>query len=1851
MSHLNPGLISAYNSLTDKHLAGYFSNTRIRRHLQRAGLITRSGRIVPDKEYRHKLIQRAHQRHVRECLAQAIFHKVLEMERVHQIEIKRKLEEFARRERVHKIKVDRSKRYEEDIIRILSPRPPTGARGIRKQHSGPEGEHSESSESPGSSRPNTAPGKMQRPVRLKPIHSNSTTASLRRSSPYRLLESSNENDQPFNCTMDKEPRRRLTTTEVSQGISPYCLPVINNFVTPVPPATKRKERGVKVTPSGTLRGRRLRPTTASSGADVNEDPPMLRSSVHQSRVCVTMMYFGKTVHLSHDLTDMRDEVKVFQQHCGGENLCVYKGKLCEGETFQFISRRHRGFPFSLTFFLNGLQVERLSSCCEFKHRKGSRLGGRHGHFGFCGVEGASPCYKCIIAMGLDKKPTPPPKRVKEDSGREESAPSPRNAPEMETERTREGAASHSECETSQPQDMETQVKEETAAEEDKVRDDYEEDFEADDEGPADDAEAKEKKSSSPVGETERQVKERDASETEDDEKDDDVKSRSSSSSSGSDREESDAEATKDSREDEKAEQPKEVDQEETAVPADEKKEEPNVEEAAATEAEPAVAKDSELQDSAGDSTEIDISDTSVPSGNENKQSDDTSGDNEVEKRVDESGQEQEQERAKSVQEKLAEAILKESQCSSEPELSDTSTEEEEESTDKGPEQDSKDAVAVKSVTFIEQQQTITEETKCEEGVAGEAEVVQDHEETSEPKEQEDATEQEPHENSESTQDEKVKVEEENEKAASEEDKNTAENDKSEDVEDTDAAPVSEEKMAEDDKTSEPQEDAAAKSADVEAVEKDEENEVKTAAEADTQPNETGQGAESVEEDESLVSEPNKKTDETAAADNAEAEAMTASETMEMKAEPSEEREALNCEEAPVSDAEKRQQGDSGDRDAASETEVTVENSSSSLAGSGDTTVEKIADTSEDNAKNESGKDDVKEKEAEEEASNDSQQERGDMGEEQIEKSSVEIDDKVEEKSEVEGKEEEQANPDELAEAENKEESEKDDKDKTEEEENNESRVEEKLEKEENISEGTKSESNTEGKTNEKQAEKTHNDEVANEEKEDESEKTQRDEDLECVKNENEEEESEEKEAATDKTNEGDKTNTAADEEKDDKAEKEEKDQNKDNDEQPVTNKDDEESGEKKVETDKTAEGEEVAEITEESEKSAAADLDKDSVKVSDENIVESEDAAYSEAANVEHATKMTEETPNNLMEDEDVKETEGGSDDIKKVEVDAENGEISTEAENKTHEDEGVAQAEGKDDMKTAENIETKTEEPTENESTEVKEVAIESEDSTDKHEDDKAEEAPDTDVIQREAEERDGNVEKQDESTKNDPEPETSGTEIKEESKSDDRTDDETKQDENGNISDLGHENRDSDLINKSNNVESNVSEVIVASSGDQAQSSAPTAVDLDDTAHKLDESSTAPSDSKADKNPHENAAATEPSPADGENRADTEEASKASEEGASVLLKPQAQSSELAQNNDNKEESAAVGKETPEALALEDNTDLVKNWVTMHQTSKYFETFVEPLEELKETTSDTQVSNSNEEGTQSTELPRSASPLKMAKVSEDAEQEHTVEDLNESEDKSKEEAVETNPEKNHSENGEPFEKDTPQVEEETEVKDLIPKQENDKESVNGQDLKLEEHKGSGGSQEEDKVQDNGDISKTEVESIAGSHHSAASGRSERVTENQTEVKTTDNDPDFNDKQTPIEEVKDLLPSSKTEDHHERSTSPEGLSKLKADEPKDTKETWEQSREVTEITGFTTSKSDDGSQEEQHHKDSQLKPSDGSINGERRDVQLIQDIKHTLSKDRLSTFTVDETLFGRSSYPLLTAAKTESGH
>ncbi|XP_071666146.1 glutamate-rich protein 3 isoform X3 [Patagioenas fasciata] len=404
-----PGLLSAYNSLTDKHLTGYFSNARIRRHLQRSGLISRTGRLIPEKEYRLNALRRDHQRYVQECLARAIFHKVLDMECRHQLEIRRKLETAARKERVQRMKVEQSRRRVEGFSPMYSPHPPLGPRN----HSALcplVAEEAASRSQLVSWRPNTAPVNMQRPAHLQPLRCAAPKPHGSKQKGHSL-----EHHQLFATGGERSGLRLMNSVEYRTGVSPYQLPVINNYMIPVPPHPLQKgDKSGNVGRTGALRARQLRPITAPNLEQLlTKNSGGFPKSSLRSNALVTMFFLGKSVRLSYDDTDYRDEIKVYQQHCGGENLCVYKGKLLEGETFQFISRRHHGFPFSLTFFLNGLQVDRLSCCCEYKHQKRSRTRGRRGYFRFLSVEGASPCYRCIIAMGLDKKPSPP-KREMQD---------------------------------------------------------------------------------------------------------------------------------------------------------------------------------------------------------------------------------------------------------------------------------------------------------------------------------------------------------------------------------------------------------------------------------------------------------------------------------------------------------------------------------------------------------------------------------------------------------------------------------------------------------------------------------------------------------------------------------------------------------------------------------------------------------------------------------------------------------------------------------------------------------------------------------------------------------------------------------------------------------------------------------------------------------------------------------------------------------------------------------------------------------------------------------------------------------------------------------------------------------------------------------------------------------------------------------------------------------------------------------------------------------------------------------------------------------------------------------------------
>nr|XP_030134846.3 glutamate-rich protein 3 isoform X3 [Taeniopygia guttata] len=405
MSAPQPRLLETYNSLTDKHLVGYFSNARIRRHLQKSGLISRSGRIIPEKEYRLNAMRRDHQRYVRECLADALFHKVLDTEHRPQLGIKGRLDYSARKE-TQPVKMDQVKG---EVTHTYSPHPPVAPRNHHARCPLVSGERTGRSQR-SSWRPNTAPGNTQQPSRLQPLLGWAAAGSVPKASKQKCHAL--EYYQQFACGGDRSELKFRNTMDCVAGVSPYQLPVIKRrgrSVVPVPPP--RPHVGDRCIP-GIRRGlpveRWFHPTTGFNEQFLINNTNGFPKSPLCSNALVTMIYLGKSKHVS--LRDWKDEIKVYQQYCGTENICVYKGDLLEGDTFQFISKRYLGFPFSLTFFLNGLQVDRLSCCCEyrgFQCKRPSQLRRKNTYFRVLHVAGAPPCYRCFLAMGLDKKLFPP----------------------------------------------------------------------------------------------------------------------------------------------------------------------------------------------------------------------------------------------------------------------------------------------------------------------------------------------------------------------------------------------------------------------------------------------------------------------------------------------------------------------------------------------------------------------------------------------------------------------------------------------------------------------------------------------------------------------------------------------------------------------------------------------------------------------------------------------------------------------------------------------------------------------------------------------------------------------------------------------------------------------------------------------------------------------------------------------------------------------------------------------------------------------------------------------------------------------------------------------------------------------------------------------------------------------------------------------------------------------------------------------------------------------------------------------------------------------------------------------------
>eukprot|EP00729_Bicosta_minor_P021261 gene21261-33597_t len=103
----------------------------------------------------------------------------------------------------------------------------------------------------------------------------------------------------------------------------------------------------------------------------------------------------------------RPPVFGFVQHRPGAALLkIYEGPLYVGEVFSLLSVRSSNEPFGVVVYKDGILLERLSACCEYKYRQGCRLGGSSGSFKLVCVARGSRCNQCLSERLMNQPPDP-----------------------------------------------------------------------------------------------------------------------------------------------------------------------------------------------------------------------------------------------------------------------------------------------------------------------------------------------------------------------------------------------------------------------------------------------------------------------------------------------------------------------------------------------------------------------------------------------------------------------------------------------------------------------------------------------------------------------------------------------------------------------------------------------------------------------------------------------------------------------------------------------------------------------------------------------------------------------------------------------------------------------------------------------------------------------------------------------------------------------------------------------------------------------------------------------------------------------------------------------------------------------------------------------------------------------------------------------------------------------------------------------------------------------------------------------------------------------------------------------------
>jgi len=93
-----------YNSLIDLNLQGYYSKPLVRNHLRKSGLINRRGEIIPEEVWKTRNRNRDRSETASRITANRIVQKAIEIKNLERAEVKRKLEEVAKKEMVSRIR-------------------------------------------------------------------------------------------------------------------------------------------------------------------------------------------------------------------------------------------------------------------------------------------------------------------------------------------------------------------------------------------------------------------------------------------------------------------------------------------------------------------------------------------------------------------------------------------------------------------------------------------------------------------------------------------------------------------------------------------------------------------------------------------------------------------------------------------------------------------------------------------------------------------------------------------------------------------------------------------------------------------------------------------------------------------------------------------------------------------------------------------------------------------------------------------------------------------------------------------------------------------------------------------------------------------------------------------------------------------------------------------------------------------------------------------------------------------------------------------------------------------------------------------------------------------------------------------------------------------------------------------------------------------------------------------------------------------------------------------------------------------------------------------------------------------